>query len=55
MQAGVTAALWFGPAQEFSRYWIAGDEPRMPRGVIKTFADAAWMVLRANDIEEDGK
>ena len=27
MQAGVTAALWFGPAQEFSRYWIAGDEP----------------------------
>ena len=54
MQAGVTAALWFGPAQEFSRYWIAGDEPRMRRGVIKTFADAAWMVLRANAIEEDG-
>jgi AcrR family transcriptional regulator len=54
MQAGVTAALWFGPAQEFSRYWIAGDELRLPRGVIKTFADAAWMVLRANAIEEDG-
>jgi AcrR family transcriptional regulator len=53
MQAGVTAALWIGPAQEFSRYWIAGDETRMPRGVIKSFADAAWMVLRANDIEED--
>ena len=53
MQAGVTAALWFGPAQEFSRNWIAGDEPRMPRGGVKTFADAAWMVLRANDIEED--
>ena len=48
-----TYALWFGPAQEFSRNWIAGDEPRMPRGVVKTFADAAWMVLRANDIEED--
>jgi len=54
MQADVTAALWIGPAQEFSRYWIAGDEPRMPRGVIKSFADAAWMTLRANDIEEDG-
>jgi len=53
LHAGVTAALWFGPAQEFSRHWIAGDEPRMPRGVIKTFADAAWMVLRANAIEED--
>jgi AcrR family transcriptional regulator len=53
MQADVTAALWFGPAQEFSRNWIAGDEAKMPRGVVKTFADAAWMALRANDIEED--
>lgn len=52
MQGGVTAALWFGPAQEFSRYWIAGDESRMPRGVIKTFADAAWKALQANAIEE---
>jgi AcrR family transcriptional regulator len=54
LQPGITAALWFGPAQEFSRNWIAGDEPRMPRGVIKTFADAAWAALRANAIEEDG-
>lgn len=53
LQPGITAALWFGPAQEFSRHWIAGDEPRMPRGVVKTFADAAWMALRANDIQED--
>ncbi|WP_428343245.1 TetR/AcrR family transcriptional regulator [Mycobacterium sp.] len=53
MHAGITAALWFGPAQEFSRYWIAGDEPRMPRGVVKTFADAAWKALQANVIEED--
>jgi AcrR family transcriptional regulator len=53
MQAGITAALWFGPALEFSRYWIAGDEPNMPRGVVKTFADAAWKALRANGIEED--
>jgi AcrR family transcriptional regulator len=55
MQVGVTAALWFGPAQEFSRYWIVGDEPRMPRGVVKTFADAAWKLLRVNVIEEDGR
>lgn len=53
MHPGITAALWFGPAQEFSRYWIAGDEPRMPRRVVKTFADAAWKALRATDIEED--
>lgn len=52
IQAGITAALWFGPAQEFSRYWIAGAEPRMPRGVIRTFADAAWKTLQANNIEE---
>ncbi len=52
MQPGITAALWFGPAQEFSRYWIATGEPRMPRGIIKTFADAAWMTLRARSIEE---
>jgi AcrR family transcriptional regulator len=53
MQAGITAALWFGPAQEFSRFWIAGDQPKLPRGVVTALADAAWMVLRANDIEED--
>ncbi|MCV7401746.1 TetR/AcrR family transcriptional regulator [Mycobacterium fragae] len=55
MQPAITAALWFGPAQEFSRHWIAGDEPTMPRGVIKTFADAAWMTLRANAIEEEDR
>jgi hypothetical protein len=47
MQPGITAALWLGPAQEFSRYWIAGAEPKMPRGTFKTFADAAWETLRA--------
>jgi AcrR family transcriptional regulator len=55
MQPGITAALWFGPAQEFSRYWIAGGEPKMPRGAIKSFADAAWMALRAKPIEEEGQ
>lgn len=55
MQPGITAALWFGPAQEFSRHWIAGQEPKMPRGVIRAFADAAWMTLRANEIKEDDR
>jgi len=53
MQAGITAALLFSPAQEFSRYWIAGDGPRIPRDVVKTFANAAWKTLRASVIEED--
>lgn len=55
MQPGITAALWFGPAQEFSRHWIAGQEPKMPRGAIKAFADAAWMTLRAKPIEEESQ
>jgi AcrR family transcriptional regulator len=55
MRIGVTAALWLGPAQEFSRHWIAGEVAKMPRDVIETFASAAWAVLRANDIEEQAK
>jgi AcrR family transcriptional regulator len=52
MRLGVTAALWLGPAQEFSRYWIAGGDAEMPREAAETFAAAAWAALRANDIEE---
>lgn len=46
IQTTITAALWFGPAQEFSRYWLAGGAAKLPRGAIKTFADAAWVALR---------
>ncbi|GAT12289.1 TetR/AcrR family transcriptional regulator [Mycolicibacterium novocastrense] len=53
MRVGVTAALWLGPAQEYSRYWIAGAARRIPPQTIETFADAAWKALRTNDIEED--
>ena len=52
MRLGITAALWLGAAQEYSRHWIAGEEAAMPTEAVDTFADAAWMVLRANDIEE---
>jgi AcrR family transcriptional regulator len=52
MRLGVTAALWLGPAQEYSRYWITGEEAEMPRDAVDTFASAAWAVLRAKDIEE---
>jgi AcrR family transcriptional regulator len=52
MLLGVTSALWLGPAQEYSRYWITGEEAKMPRDAVETFASAAWAVLRANDIEE---
>ncbi|MFL6083759.1 MAG: TetR/AcrR family transcriptional regulator [Mycobacterium sp.] len=52
MRLGITAALWLGPAQEFSRYWIAGVEAKMPGDAVETFATAAWAALRANEIEE---
>ena len=55
MRLGVTAALWLGAAQEYSRYWIAGGEAKMPRETAETFATAAWAVLRANDIEEQAQ
>jgi AcrR family transcriptional regulator len=52
MRLGVTAALWLGPAQEFSRYWVTGGDAKMPTEAVEIFAAAAWTVLRANDIEE---
>ena len=52
MRLGLTAALWLGPAQEFSRYWIAGGDANMPGEAVETFATAAWAAVRANDIEE---
>lgn len=52
LDIGITAALWLGPAQEFSRYWMAGSAAKLPRGAVEKFADAAWAVLRANEIEE---
>jgi AcrR family transcriptional regulator len=52
MRLGITAALWLGPAQEYSRYWLAGGDAKLPRDVIETFASAAWTALRTNNSEE---
>ena len=52
MRPGITAALWLGPAQEYSRYWVGSSESRMARGAVETFADAAWKALRTNEVEE---
>lgn len=53
LQPAITAALWLGPAQEFARYWLAGGESKLPRGALKTFADAAWAALRAGSEEQE--
>lgn len=49
---GVTAALWFGPAQEYARHWLTGDVAEMDSEVVEIFADAAWNALQAKPIEE---
>jgi AcrR family transcriptional regulator len=46
MRAGVTSALWLGPAQEYSRHWITESDKQVPPAVIAVFSDAAWATFR---------
>ncbi len=39
-------ALWLGPAQEYTRHWLAGRARRVPGTVAGQLADAAWTTLR---------
>jgi AcrR family transcriptional regulator len=39
-------ALWIGPAQEYTRHWLAGRARRTPRAVADVLADAAWNALK---------
>lgn len=39
-------ALWIGPAQEYTRHWLAGEIRRVPRAVADVLADAAWNALK---------
>ncbi len=39
-------ALWLGPAQEYTRHWLAGRAQRVPGTVAGQLADAAWTTLR---------
>ena len=55
MRLGVTAALWLGAAQEYSRYWITGGDAEIPPDAVETFATAAWAALCANDIKEQNQ
>jgi AcrR family transcriptional regulator len=38
-------ALWLGPAQEYTRHWLAGRGGRVPAAVADTLAVAAWQTL----------
>jgi len=42
----VTIALWIGPAQEYTRHWLAGQVKRVPRAVAEVLAAAAWNALK---------
>ena len=39
-------ALWLGPAQEYTRHWVAGRAKRVPSAVARVLADAAWQTLK---------
>lgn len=39
-------ALWLGPAQEYTRSWLAGHGKRVPHVVGDVLADAAWITLK---------
>jgi AcrR family transcriptional regulator len=39
-------ALWLGPAQEYTRNWLAGHTKRVPRAVEDILANAAWNTLK---------
>ena len=42
----VLYALWLGPAQEYSRQWLAGAMTTDPTAVAPELARAAWNSLR---------
>jgi AcrR family transcriptional regulator len=40
------AALWLGPASEYTRHWVAGRARRVPAAAADVLADAAWLTLK---------
>jgi AcrR family transcriptional regulator len=42
----VINALWLGPAQEYTRHWVAGRGKRVPAAVADVLAEAAWQTLK---------
>ena len=46
LQFDVIHALWLGPAQEYTRHWVAGRSKRVPTTVASILADAAWQTLK---------
>jgi AcrR family transcriptional regulator len=39
-------ALWLGPAQEYTRHWLAGHAKRPAGSVVEALAHAAWKTLK---------
>ena len=46
----LVTALWLGPAQEYTRRWLAGRSKRMPAAVTTVLQQAAWDALRKEPI-----
>ncbi|MEV0948120.1 TetR/AcrR family transcriptional regulator [Rhodococcus sp. NPDC049939] len=45
----VLNALWLGPAQEYSRHWLAGSTTTDPTSVAPELSRAAWNSLRTQE------
>jgi AcrR family transcriptional regulator len=39
-------SLWLGPAQEYTRHWVAGHAKRSPTAVGAVLEEAAWTALK---------
>jgi AcrR family transcriptional regulator len=46
LRIDVIHALWLGPAQEYTRHWLAGHAKRTPATVVDTLSEAAWNALK---------
>ncbi|KAA0021250.1 TetR/AcrR family transcriptional regulator [Antrihabitans cavernicola] len=42
----IAYTLWLGPAQEYSRLWLAGAVEKPPSAVAPALADAAWRAVQ---------
>lgn len=59
LDAAPLYALWLGPAQEYSRHWLAGRNSKLPgsagepAAVSDVLADAAWTALKGPRVDEE--
>lgn len=46
LPAELIHGIWLGPAQEYTRHWLAGRGRRVPASISGVLAEAAWRSLK---------